>query len=122
VNRTDLPEVSDDELQAYLAQAKPYTVLLLRPGPRYDPPGPGRSDAVATTILRHGKHNYAMRQAGMMPIICPFSVSTGLAGMAILTLAPAETEAMMREDEAIQQGILTYEVYETRSFPGSSLP
>jgi ethanolamine utilization microcompartment shell protein EutS len=57
-----------------------------------------------------------------MPVICPVSDGSDLAGIGILVTTPEEADRIMAGDPAVQSGILTYEVHPTRSFPGSRLP
>ena len=59
---SQLPEVTDEELQRALPNTQPCTIVILKARPRFEMPGPDRASDVATTISTHGKRNYA-RQA-----------------------------------------------------------
>ena len=108
--------------QESLAQTKPYTVLILKAGPRYSPPGPDRDPEVAGTILRHGKRNMRLRLAGLLPIICPIADGSGVTGVGVFAASPEEVDRIYAADPAVQAGMLTYEIHPTRSFPESALP
>ncbi|HEY2948930.1 MAG TPA: hypothetical protein VGJ53_11115 [Micromonosporaceae bacterium] len=58
-----------------------------------------RTADVAKIIWKHGKRNYALRTAGVMPIVCPVGDGSG-----------------------VEAGVFTYEVHPTRGFPGTVLP
>jgi len=114
--------VTDEILHESLTQTKPYTVLILKAGPRYSPPGPDRPPEVAATIFRHGKRNMRLRLAGLLPIICPIADGSGLTGVSVFAATPEEVDRIYAADPAVQAGMLTYEIHPTRSFPGSTLP
>ena len=108
-------------LQELLAQTLPYTVVILKAGPRYSPPGPDRDPEVAALIWQHGKRNMRLRAAGLMPIICPIADGGPIVGVSVFATTPEEAERISSVDPAVQAGALTYEVHPTRSFPGSAL-
>jgi hypothetical protein len=117
-----LPEVSEEEFAAARQQARPYTVIVLKAGPNFSPPGPDRDPAVGRIIYAHGKRNMALRVAGLLPIICPIADGSGVAGIGIFTATPDEVTRIYSADPAVKAGVLTFEVHATRSFPGSALP
>lgn len=117
-----LPAVADEELKASLAEVKPYTIVILRAGPHFEPPTDERSEGVAALVWEHGKRNYALRKAGIMPIICPIGDGSGVCGVSIFATSPEEAERIMAADPGVEKGIFTYEIHSTVSFPGSSLP
>jgi hypothetical protein len=109
-------------LQEALQHIRQYTVVILRAGPRFDPPGPGRDPEVARIIWEHGKRNFALRTAGLMPIICPVADGSGVVGVSIFDADPEEVDRIMAGDPGVRAGLFTYEIHPTHSFPGSSLP
>jgi hypothetical protein len=117
-----LPEISDETLTAVRDSAQPYTLVILKAGPRFAPPGPDRNAEVDRIIWQHGKRNLALRTAGLMPIICPIADGSGVCGVAILDATPDDAERIMALDPGVQAGVFSYEIHPTRSFPGSSLP
>ncbi len=117
-----LPEVTDDQLQQALATTRPFTVVVLRAGPRYEPPGPDRSAEVAQTVLAHGKRNYALHLAGLLPVVCPVADGSDLTGIGVFDATPEEVDRILAADPGVQAGIFTYDIHPSRSFPGSTLP
>ena len=118
---SELPEVTDQQLHQSLARTKPFTLVVLKAGPKFLGAG-DRDPEITSTIWAHGKRNLALRSAGLMPVICPVSDGSDLAGVAVLDATPEEADQIMAGDPAVRSGILTYEVHPTRSFPGDRLP
>jgi hypothetical protein len=112
----NLPPITDDVMRQGMAGTRAYTVVILRKGPAYDPPN---SDPI---IWEHGRRNFALRAAGLLPIVCPIRDATQVAGIGIFNAEPAATEQILRGDPAVQAGVLTYEIHPSRSFPGDALP
>jgi hypothetical protein len=119
---TGLPQVTDEMLASARQQTRPYSLIILKAGPKFSPPGPDRDPAVSRIILEHGKRNLALRLAGLLPIICPVADGTEVAGIGIFTAAPDEVNRIYSEDPAVMAGVLTFEVHTTWSFVGSTLP
>ena len=117
-----LPEISDEMLTAVRDSAQPYTLVILKAGPRFAMPGPNRDADLTGIIWQHGKRNLALRTAGLMPIICPIADGSGLCGVCILDATPEDAERIMALDPGVRAGVFTYEIHPTRSFPGSALP
>jgi hypothetical protein len=115
-----LPDVTDEDLEEALRTTRRYSIVILKAGPNFEQPD-NRTPDVATTVWAHGKRNFALRAAGVMPIICPVIDNTDLAGISIFDAAPAEVERIMSEDPGVQAGVFTYDVHATISFPGSAL-
>jgi len=118
----ELPEVTDEMLTRSLEAVRPYTIVVLKPGPKFSLPGPDRDAGVAKIIWEHGKRNLALRAAGLLPIVCPVADGSGVAGVGIFDATPEDVERIMAGDPAVEAGVLTYEIHPTRSFPGSTLP
>jgi hypothetical protein len=118
----ELPEVTDEQLEEALPTTKPYTIVVLKAGPRYQAPGPGRDAEVEKIIWAHGKRNFALRLAGLMPIVCPVADGSGVTGVSIFDATPEDVERMMSLDPGVQAGVFTFDIHPTRSFPGSVLP
>jgi hypothetical protein len=112
----DLPLISDEVMRQSLHPLRGYTIALLTKGPAYDPP---RSDGI---IWEHGRRNFALRDAGLLAIVCPIADGSELAGISIFDAEPADVERIMAADPAVEAGVLTFEVHPTRSFPGDRLP
>ena len=118
---SELPDVTDEMLQQARSTTKPYTVVVLRAGPRFEMPDPDRSSEVAKIIWAHGKRNYALPLAGLMPVVCPVGDGSGVTGISIFDTSPEDVDRIMSNDPGVQAGVFTYDIHPTRSFPGSSL-
>jgi hypothetical protein len=119
VNETideSLPAVTDDMLQAARAGSAPFTVAILRAGPRFEMPGPDRGDEVTQIIWDHGKRNFSLYLADLLPVVCPIADGSGLAGVGIFRADEARVTAILEGDGAIASGVLTYELHPTRTF------
>jgi hypothetical protein len=112
----DLPRISDATMRQGLATTRAYTVAILRRGPAYASPG---ADAI---IWEHGRRNYALRAAGVLSIVCPFSDDTDVAGIGVFNADVATAQRILLGDPAVQAGVLAFEMHPARSFPGDSLP
>ena len=116
-----LPEVTDEAMRGMLATAIPYTVLILKAGPRFSPPGPDRDPEVARVIWRHGNRNFRLRAAGLLQVVCPVADGSEVTGIGVFAATPEDVDRIYALDPAVQAGVLTYEVHPSRSFPGSTL-
>ena len=119
---SELPEIPDERLQEALQATRAYTIVILKAGPNFSAPGTGRDPAVAATIWAHGKRNFALREAGLMPIVCPVADGSGITGVAVFDAEPEVVDRIMSADPGVRARLFTYDVHPTRSFPGSSLP
>jgi hypothetical protein len=111
-----LPSISDEFMRNTLPTAQNYTAVILKHGPAYDPP------ASNPIIWEHGRRNFALRQAGLLSIVCPISDGTEIAGLGIFDAPPSEVERLLEGDPAIRAGVLVFELHPARGFPGDSLP
>lgn len=119
---SELPDVTDEMLEKARPTAKPYTIVVLKVGPRFEMPDPDRSSDVARIIWAHGKRNYALHLAGLMPVVCPIGDGGGVTGIGIFDAGPEDVDRIMSNDPGVRAGIFTYDIHPTWSFPGSSLP
>jgi hypothetical protein len=119
---SDLPEVTDEMLQEALQTVRPYTIVVLKAGPKFSMPGPDRDPAVAQIVWEHGKRNFALRAAGLMTIVCPVADGSGVTGVSIFDASPDDVDRIMSQDPGVKAGVFTYDIHPTRSFPGSALP
>lgn len=122
IDDSQLPTVTDEMLTQARSLLRPYTAVILRAGPNFSMPGPGRDDGVAAIIWEHGKRNFALRTAGLMPIVCPVADGSGVTGISLFDADPEDVERIMSADPGVTAGVFTFEVHATRSFPGSCLP
>ncbi|HEV2216510.1 MAG TPA: hypothetical protein VGV88_02950 [Candidatus Dormibacteraeota bacterium] len=116
-----LPVISDEDFDASREGMRPYTIVLLKKGPKYSPIGPNRDPEVAAVIYRHGRRNMQLRLAGLLRVVCPVADDSELAGVAVFDATPKECDAIYSRDPAVMASLLTYEIHATRTFPDSSL-
>jgi hypothetical protein len=107
--------ITDDYIQQRLKQAKPYTLVVLRPTAQYS------EDGSQQIIWEHVRRNMALQAAGIMPIVCPVG-SEDISGIGIFNVDPEQVRAIMADDPGVQTGIFTFEVHACRGFPGDALP
>jgi len=119
---SELPDLSDEEFLAERANIRPYTACILRRGPNFEPPGPDHTAGVTKIIWQHGKRNTALHRVGLLPIVCPISDDSELAGLGIFNATLDEADQIMSADPAVKAQVLSYELHATRSFAGSTLP
>ena len=98
----DLPAVSEEAFAAARQTVRAYTAVVLRPGPAFRPHGPARTPEFTATILAHGKRNYALLLAGLMPIVCPIADGSDVVGLGIFDASPEDVEHIMAADPAVQ--------------------
>jgi len=118
----DLPVVSDQQLEQALPTTRPFTLVVLKEGSKFQMPGPGRDPDVAKIIWAHGKRNFALHLAGLMPIVCPVADGSGVTGVSLFDATPEDVQRIMSGDPGVQAGVFTYDIHPTQSFPGSKLP
>ncbi len=108
--------ITDDYMRQMGATTKPYTIVILKAGPKRHEPG------IEAIIWEHGRRNYSLRANGVLSIVCPVNDGSDFSGVGIFNASVEETRKIMDDDPAIKAGVLVYEVHPSRSFPGDSLP
>ena len=109
--------ITDEYMREMLAKTKSYCLLILRPGPRFQEPGAGE------ILWEHGRRNFALRAEGLLSIVCPVGDGSDVAGIGIFETAVIDhVHGLMRDDPAVKEGVLVYELHPCRSFPGDALP
>lgn len=111
----DTSAITDDFMNQMLAASKEYTIVLLKAGPVQD-----RND-LRQIVWEHGRRNFALRNAGLVSIVCPITDGGPLKGIAIFNTGVQETKQIMEDDPGVKEGIFVYEVHTGRSFPGDHL-
>lgn len=107
--------VTDEQIQALAATAKPYSLALLWWGPER------HMDGAAATELEHQRRMVSLRADGVIAVLCPAASET-LAGVAIMTVPPEEAREIMDGDPCVRAGMMTCEVHPCHGFPGDALP
>lgn len=108
--------ITDEFMREMRLKARPYALVLLRQGPKYNQPDAG------AIIWEHGRRNHSLRADGVLAIVCPVADDSEWAGIGIFDATPEDTAAIMDGDPSVQAGVLSYEVHPVRGFPGDSLP
>ncbi len=118
---SSLPEVTEQDLFASQARFKPYTIIILKHGPKYPVAGPRSDPEVFGLILTHGRRNASLRLAGLLRVVCPVADGSDVAGIGVFDASPDDVELIYSRDPAVLAGVLTYEIHPTQTFPDSSL-
>lgn len=117
-----LPEVTEEKFRENLRKSGPYTVVILKAGPKFKMAGPDGDPEITAIITRHGKRNMALREAGIMPIACPIGDGSGVTGVCVFDATPEEARRIYKQDPGVKAGVFTFEVHPSHGFPGSTLP
>jgi hypothetical protein len=99
-----------------ISRTKNYCIVILKAGPNRSKAG------IEKIIWEHGKRNFALRQEGLLYIVCPVSDGSDLSGIGIFNATIDEAKRMMDEDPGVKEGVFVYEIHACRSFPGDCLP
>ncbi|WP_147944299.1 hypothetical protein [Microbispora sp. CSR-4] len=107
--------VTDEQIRALAATAKPYSLALLQWGPERTMDG---ADAIE---LEHQRRMVSLRAEGVIAVLCPVASDT-VAGVAIMTVPAGEAAEIMAGDPCVQAGMMRCEVHPCHGFPGDALP
>ncbi len=113
--RSDMPVITDEYMQEMIGTSKTYTAMLLRMTDKGGEPEAG------DVIWEHGRRNFALREIGRLPIVCPATDDSDWAGVAIFDAPLEEVERIMADDPGVKAGVFTYELHAVTGFPGSAL-
>ncbi|KKC02468.1 hypothetical protein [Mycobacterium nebraskense] len=93
---------TDEEMGRLLATTKPYSVVILRRGPRFgDETTPG-------TVWEHGRRNFGLRDDGVLAVVLPVTDGSDVCGIAVFTATVDDTAAIMAEDPGVASGVFTF--------------
>ncbi|WP_419999560.1 hypothetical protein [Streptomyces boninensis] len=107
--------VTDEQIKALAATAKPFSLALLQWGPERTMDG---ADAIE---LEHQRRMVSLRAEGVIAVLCPVASDT-VAGVAIMTVPAEEAAVIMEGDPCVQAGMMRCEVHPCHGFPGDALP
>ncbi|MFZ3566291.1 hypothetical protein ACOKM5_04890 [Streptomyces sp. BH097] len=107
--------VTDEQVQALAATAKPYSLALLHWGPERTMEG---ADAIER---EHQRRMVSLRADGVIAILCPVASDT-VAGAAVMTVSAEEAAEIMAGDPCVRAGMMRCEVHPCAGFPGDALP
>jgi len=111
-----MSEITDEFMTQMLSRARDYSIVILKAGPNHSRQGAEK------IIWEHVRRNFLLRARGMLPIVCPITDKSDLAGIGIFNADIDEAKSIMDQDPAVKEGILVYEAHPCRSFPGDCLP
>jgi hypothetical protein len=120
-DETGLPEITDEMMTEALPTTRSYTIVVLKAGPNFSPPGE-RSPDVDKVVWEHGRRNFSLRAAGLLSIVCPVADGSGVTGLSIFNADPDRVRKIMNGDPGVKAGVFTFDIHPTRSFPGDRLP
>jgi hypothetical protein len=108
--------ISDEFMRTMMATTKAYTAVILTATSK-------RNEAGAETVVwEHGRRNFALREEGILSIVCPIRDDSEISGIGIFNADVETTRRIMDDDPGVKAGIFEYEVHACRSFPGDALP
>ncbi|WP_127127011.1 hypothetical protein [Georgenia sp. SYP-B2076] len=108
--------ITDSYMREMLEKTRPYSVVILSRGPRYD------SDDAPAVIWEHGRRNFALRAEGHLAVVCAIRDGSDRCGVGIFTTDAERTAALMADDPGVRAGVFVFEVHPCVGFPGSALP
>ena len=108
--------ITDEYMREMLPTARSYTLIILKATPKRSEPG------VEKIIWEHGRRNFALRDEGTMPVVCPVNDGSEITGIGVFITGLEETKKIMDEDPGVKAGIFVYEAHICRGFPGECLP
>ena len=111
-----MTEITDDFMRQMISRTREYCVVILKAGPNRNKAG------VEKIIWEHGRRNFALREQGLLPIVCPVSDGSSVSGIGIFNASIDEVKRIMAEDPGVKEGVFVYEIHACRSFPGDCLP
>jgi hypothetical protein len=107
--------ITDEQIQALAATAKPFSLAILSWGPDR------HRDGAAAIELEHQRRMVSLHHDGVIAVLCPVASDT-VSGVAIMTTSPDEARAIMDGDPCVQAGMIRYEVHQCHGFPGDTVP
>ena len=111
-----MTEITDDFMTQMLFRARDYCIVILKAGPNHSRPGAEK------IIWEHARRNFLLRARGLLPIVCPITYKSDLAGIGIFNADIDLAKSIMDQDPAVKEGIFVYEAHTCRGFPGDCLP
>jgi len=107
--------VTDEQIQALAATAKPFSLAILQWSPERTVEG---ADAIE---LEHQRRMVSLHAEGVIAVLCPVVADT-VAGVAIMTVPAEKAAEIMAGDPCVQAGIMTCDVHPCNGFPGDTIP
>ncbi len=108
--------ITDEYMRQIQEKTKEYCVCILRTTAKRAQTGAHR------LLTEHNRRNLALRAQGPLAILCQVADGSGVSAVIIFNTSADEAKKILDEDPAVKEGILTYELHVSRSFPGDVLP
>jgi len=112
----NLREITDEFMKDMMTKTKDYTVVILKATEKI------KESGTEKIIWEHGRRNFELREEGILSIVCPIRDESDISGIGVFNRNPEEVEKIMDGDPGVIEGIFTYEIHASRSFPGDKLP
>src|ERR1700745_1577555 len=97
-----LKTFTDEEMGQLLPTAKPYSVVILKKGPKFD------DDATPGIVWEHGRRNFGLRDDGVLAVVLPVTDGSDVCGIAVFAAGVDDTTAIMGDDPGAAGGSFTY--------------
>lgn len=107
--------ITNEFMGEMLKKSKPYTVVILKRGPKHSDPSSG------PIVWEHARRNFEMHEAGKLAVVLPVRDESEVVGLGIFDASVEETKALMDGDPGVRAGVFVYDVHASRSFPGDGL-
>ncbi|ORB86707.1 hypothetical protein B1987_26360 [Mycobacterium kansasii] len=107
---------TDDKMRELLLNARPYSVVILKRGPRF------ADEAAPAIVWEHGRRNFGLRDDGVLAVVLPIADGSDVCGIGVFAATVDDTTVIMNDDPGVAAGIFTYQVHPCRGFPGDALP
>ncbi len=112
-------QLTPDVIMQKVASGKPYTVLMLIPGPV---PPPADDAEVNIFQMGHLAHLFTLEAQGKISVFGPVLNDARFRGIIVFNTAErSEVEKLMATDPWVKGGYLSYELYDWFSIPGQTI-
>ena len=111
-----MSQITDEFMTQMISRTRDYSIVILKDEPNHSRPGAEK------IIWEHARRNFLLRARGLLPIVCPITYKSDLAGIGIFNADIDLAKSIMDRDPAVREGIFVYEAHPCRGFPGDCLP
>ncbi len=94
-----MKEITDEFMKQMISTTKNFTAVILKTGPNRDRPD------LPKIIWEHGRRNFALREEGLLSVVCPIADNTNIHGIGILNADPEQTKKIMDGDPGVIEGL-----------------
>lgn len=116
LSMSDLPKITDQEMRTIIQYSQPYSVVVLRAGPKFGTP------EAKDLIWEHSRRNFSLRAKGDLAVILGVTEDdSDIRGFGIFDKDVETTAKIMNDDPGVQAGVFEFDVHPVRGFPGDAL-